>query len=106
MNETNRPQSGADVRAARAQALAAATATKRAQALPGSTPPTTPTPPAPFEPLSPQPSDAERAAIEARWRLQRDVPRSLAQLIILVNAHPEWLAWARAAEGGTMEFNG
>lgn len=94
---------GADVRAMRAAALAKANATP---ALPGATPPATPPPPAPFEPLSPQPTDAERAAIEARWRLQRDVPRSLAQLIILVNAHPEWLAWARAAEGGTMEFNG
>jgi len=75
-----------------------------APALPG-TPTTLPTPLLPNDSSVPQPTTTERAVIEAKWVSQREVPRSLAQLIILVNAHPEWLEWAREAEAGTMTFN-
>ncbi len=73
--------------------------------IPGTHPNTT----LPLPPLGgagvPQPSAESKAALEAKWAALKDAPPSLADLIILVNAHPEWLDWAKASKAGTFQFN-
>ncbi len=95
-------------RVAREKAEEAATRASAMPALPGEGAPASPTPPLPFTDWSvPQPTAAERAAVQAAFQALAAATKSLADLILLVNAHPEfWLSWAKAAKAGTMTFNG
>ena len=52
-----------------------------------------------------QPTAAERAAIEAQWATMRNAPKSLAMLILWIEAHPEIGEWARASVDGTFRFS-
>ena len=73
--------------------------------LPGAIGAPTPPPPLPFDWSVPQPSAEERAAVEAAFKALADATRSLADLILLIDKHPEfWLSWAKAAKAGTMTF--
>jgi hypothetical protein len=53
----------------------------------------------------PQPSAAERAAIENEWKALRDARKSIAELILFIDAHPELIAWAKASVAGTVRLN-
>lgn len=51
----------------------------------------------------PQPTPEQRAEIEATWTALRDAPKVLAQLILIINAHPELVEWAKASQAGTLK---
>lgn len=53
------------------------------------------------DPSIKQPTPTEKAAVEAKWGAMVTAPKSLAQLILLVDAHPEWVEWAKASQAGT-----
>jgi len=53
------------------------------------------------DPTVKQPTAAEKAAQEKKWGDMVTAPKSLADLILLVAAHPEWIEWANASKAGT-----
>lgn len=53
---------------------------------------------------APQPTAEQRAAVETQFAELRDAPKSLAKLILYINAHPELTTWAKASVGGEFQF--
>lgn len=53
---------------------------------------------------APQPTQAERDAIEQTWAALRDAPVALAELILVINDHPELVDWARSSIRKTMSM--
>ena len=51
-----------------------------------------------------QPTADQKAAMEAHWAALRDAPKSLADLILFVNSHPELLEWAKGSIAGTVKL--
>lgn len=73
--------------------------------LPGVPLPGAPTPPTPALPGAgaQMPTPEQQIALSAYFEALK--AKTLAELVLLVNAHPEWIAWARASVAGTMQFN-
>ena len=51
-----------------------------------------------------QPTAEEKAYIEAKWATMTTAPKILADLILLIDAHPELVEWAKASQSGTLRF--
>lgn len=51
-----------------------------------------------------QPTAEERYAQERAWATLRDAPKVLAEVILLIDAHPELVAWAKASVNESVGF--